>query len=245
MDHPTLASIRPTSDPAPTPLLEPIPVAAPPATGVVLAGGRSVRMGRDKAWVALAGRPLILWVLDALREVTTSQVIVARDDPAQLERLAELGLPVAVDRFESRGPLGGIHAGLVASPTDLAVVAACDLPLIRPALLSLLLAAVGDWQAAVPYAGETGPPERFEWTTARQAGLQPLVAAYRRSCIAPLERLLDGGPLPTTALISIVRTHVVYPDAWRAADADGRSFFNVNTPEDVLVATRMLAQPAP
>jgi molybdopterin-guanine dinucleotide biosynthesis protein A len=229
--------------PAPASLAERAAAVAEPVTGIVLAGGRSRRMGRDKAWVDLAGRPLIHWALDALREVTLRQVVVARDDPAQMERLAGLGVPLVVDRFESRGPLGGIHAGLGAISTDLAVVVACDMPLARPELLAFLAAAVGEWEAAVPYVGETAPPDPSSWATARQAGLQPLVAAYRRSCIEPLERLLDHGPLPTTVLISIVRTHVIYPDAWHAVDPDGRSFFNVNTPEDLVAAAQMLASP--
>lgn len=228
---------------APGPLAERAAAPREPVTGIVLAGGRSRRMGRDKAWVDLAGRPLIHWALDALREVTRRQVVVARDDEAQVDRLAGLGVPLVVDRFESRGPLGGIHAGLGACSTDLAVVVACDMPLARPEFLTFLAMAVGEWEAAVPFVGETGLLDPMRWSTARQAGLQPLVAAYRRSCLEPLERLLEHGPLPTTALISIVRTHILYPDAWHAVDPDGRSFFNVNTPEDLVVATQMLTGP--
>ena len=216
---------------------------AEPVTGIVLAGGRSRRMGgRDKGWIELSGRSLLRWVLDALETVTDGQVLVARD-AVQRERLEGLGLPVVVDRFEARGPLTGIQAGLDASPTDLALVVACDMPLVRPALLELLLAAIGPLHAAVPYIGEGEPPSRLVGATARDAGLQPLLAAYRRSCLPPLERLLRGGPLPTTALISVLKARVVAPDAWREADPDGRSFLNVNTAEDLVQAAQRLNGP--
>jgi len=227
----------------PMPAPEPAWVTGEPVTGIILAGGRSHRMGRDKAWAELAGRPLIAWVLDALRAVTDQQMVVARDE-AQVASLSGLGLPVAVDHFPARGPLTGIHAGLKASETDLAVVVACDLPLVRPALLTYLIGAIGTWHAAVPYMDEGELPASFRAAVpARQAGLQPLMAAYRRRCVAPLEKLLAAGAVPTTALIAIVRARVVPPAQWREVDPDGRSFFNVNTHEDLISAARILAQP--
>lgn len=219
---------------------EPALVLGEPVTGIILAGGRSKRMGREKAWVDLAGRPLVRWVLDALREVTDEQIIVARE----LGELATLGIPVVIDQFRRRGPLTGIHAGLKAGSTDLSLVVACDLPLVRPKLLGYLAGAVGTAPAAVPYASEGPPPSPGEYTTAREAGLQPLCAAYRQACIGPLELLMASGTFPTATLISIIHARVIPPEAWRAYDPDGRSFFNVNTPEDVIAAAQILSQPS-
>jgi molybdopterin-guanine dinucleotide biosynthesis protein A len=220
------------------PQLEPAPVLSEAVTGIILAGGRSARMGREKAWVDLAGRPLVRWVLDALREVTDEQVVVARE-PGEL---AALGIPVIIDQFGRRGPLTGIHAGLKAVSTDLNLVVACDLPLVRPGLLAFLARAVGPAAAAVPYAAEGPPPSPGEYTTAREAGLQPLCAAYRRRCIGPLERIMTAGSFPTATLVSVIHARVIPPEAWRPHDPDGHSFFNVNTPEDVIAAARILAQ---
>lgn len=232
----------------PTPALQRERGTEEPVTGILLAGGRSERMGRDKAWVELAGRPLVHWVLDALQAATDTQVIVAREGQENAGRLAALGLPLIVDHLPARGPLTGIHAGLRAIDTDLAIVVACDMPLVRPELLTYLAGAVGSWQAAVPYVGEGAPPAELATAgpagppTARSTGLQPLVAAYRRTCVEPLERLLAIGSLPTTALISVIRARIIHPQDWRRIDADGRSFLNVNTPEDLVAAARLLNQ---
>jgi molybdopterin-guanine dinucleotide biosynthesis protein A len=223
-----------------SPRLELIEIVDEPVTGIVLAGGPSTRMGQDKAWVKLAGRPLILWVLDALRAVSDGQLVVAREPG----RLDTFGVPIAVDRFQKRGPLTAIHAGLKEAPTDLCLVVACDLPLVRPALLAHLAAATGPLHAAVPYLGEGAIPREaggHPWTSGRDAGPQPLLAAYRRSAIPPLEKLLLGGNVPSTAVLSVLKTRIVRPEAWRTVDPEGRSFFNVNTHEDLIEAARILA----
>jgi molybdopterin-guanine dinucleotide biosynthesis protein A len=210
-----------------------------PVTGIVLAGGQSKRMGADKAWLPLAGRPLIEWVLSALRGVCQQQMVVGRE----VGRLGELGVPVVVDRMAIRSPLTGIHAGLKASSTDLNLVVACDVPLVRSELLSFLARAIGPTHAAVPYLAEGPPPLRSEATTAREAGLQPLCAAYRRSCIVQLEKLLLSGGYPTVALTSVVKARIVGPEEWSLFDPEGHSFFNINTPQDLLAAARIITSP--
>jgi molybdopterin-guanine dinucleotide biosynthesis protein A len=208
-----------------------------PVTGIVLAGGRSERMGRDKAWVELAGRPLVQWVLDALLQTTDLQMIVARE----VGKLDTLAVPVIEDRYEVRGPLTGIHAGLKAAETDLCVVVACDLPLVRPELLKLITDLIGLSHAVVPYVGEETLPSLDRTAPTRDAGLQPLLAGYRRACVDPLESLLRQGSFPTPALVSMLEARILKPVEWRRCDPDGRSFVNVNTPEDVDLAANIMA----
>lgn len=223
----------------PEALLEREKVADESVTGIVLAGGRSRRMGRDKAFIELAGRPLIQWVLDAVEAVSDKQLIVARD----ARGLEGFGPSVVTDQLPARGPLTGLHAGLKAAETDLCLVVACDLPLVRSDLLVLLRRAVGPMHAAIPYLGEGPIPEPGQFATAREAGLQPLLAAYRRRCIQPLEKLLLEGSMPTNALISMIKTRIVGPEEWGAVDPHGRSFFNVNAPDDLEEAIRLLNTP--
>ena len=220
------------------PEAQPMLVLDEPVTGIILAGGRSTRMLQEKAWVELNGRPLVRWVLDALRMATDEQIIVAR----HVGRFETLGVPVVIDKVATRSPLAGLHAGLKAVPTDLNVVVACDLPLVRPEMVALLARAVGPTHAAVPYVGVGAPPPPGQFTTAREAGLQPLCAAYRRSCLGPLEKLLSVGHIATAAIVSVVKARIVGPDEWRTVDPDGRSFFNVNTPEDVIAAAHILSR---
>lgn len=223
----------------PEPQVERLHVIDESVTGIVLVGGRSTRMGQDKAWVELAGRPLAMWVLDALRGVTDDQMVVARE----AGRLDTFGAPVVIDRFPARGPLSGIHAGLKAATSDLCLVVACDMPLARPTLLAHVAAAVGPAHAAVPYMGDCGLPDLTSGSsaTARDVGLQPLLAAYRRRCIQPLEKLLMSGSFPTSALISVLKARIIGPEEWRLADPDARSFYNINTYEDLIEAARLLA----
>jgi molybdopterin-guanine dinucleotide biosynthesis protein A len=166
-------------------------------------------------------------------------MVVARD----VGRLEELGVPVVIDRMGVRGPLTGIHAGLKASSTDLNLVVACDVPLVRSELLAFLARVIGPTHAAVPYLAEGPPPRRSEATTAREAGLQPLCAAYRRSCLVPLEKLLLAGGLPTAALTSVVKARIVGPEEWSTYDPEGHSFYNINTPQDLWAATQIITRP--
>lgn len=235
---------RPVAAPDATAVIDPaaapLRLGAEPATGVVLAGGRSRRMGVDKAFLALAGRPLLAWVLEALAAVTTYRVVVAHDDDA---RFLAFGVPVVVDRLPARGPLTGLHAGLTAAPTDLCLVVACDLPLVQSALLALLADAIGPALAAVPDAGPQALPAAGPSPDPGAGGLQPLLAAYRRGCVPAIERLLAGGPAPAQLLASAVPSVVVPPERWRPADPDGRSFLNVNTLSDLAAAAQRLNQP--
>lgn len=228
----------PSAAPTATPSVDPATIAlAEPVTGIVLAGGQSKRMGRDKAWMPVAGRPMIQWVLHAVAEVTQYQMIVSR----HIGQLNDLGVPVVEDRFPARGPLTGIHAGLKAAPTELCVVVACDLPMVRPELLRFLAAACGPFHAALPYVAEGAPPSPGDLVAAHEAGLQALCAAYRRACLAPLEKLLSTGSVAAVVVASVVKARIVPPEEWRTVDPDGRSFFNVNYAEDAHLAARLLS----
>lgn len=235
---------RPLAAPLPAsavdPAVQPLRIGTEPATGIVLAGGRSRRMGADKAFIALAGRPLVAWVLDALAAVTTHRVIVTHDDDPRFERF---GVPVVVDRLPARCPLSGLHAGLSAAPTDLCIVAACDLPLVQPALLALLAEAIGTALAAVPDAGPLPLPLAGPAGDVGAGGLQPLLAAYRRGCVPAIEQLLARGPAPASLLAGAVPSVIVPPARWQAADPDGRSFVNVNTLSDLAAAAQRLNRP--
>lgn len=238
--------MRTPPSPKPATSIEPAPLAErigdEPVTGIVLAGGRSRRMGTDKAFIELAGRPLIAWVLEALGAVSAHRVIVTHDADARFDAF---GVPVIVDHLPSRCPLTGLHAGLSAAPTDLCLAVACDLPLVQPALLALLADAIGNLLVAVPDAGATPLPGAGPASAMAAGGLQPLLAAYRRGCVPTIERLLENGPAPVTLLATAVPSVVVGPERWRTADPDGRSFLNVNTLTDLAAAAQRLNRLAP
>ncbi|HEY8393934.1 MAG TPA: molybdenum cofactor guanylyltransferase [Thermaerobacter sp.] len=158
-----------------------------PITGVILAGGHSRRMGRDKALLDLGGRPMIARVAEALGRVCAEVLVVDRDP----DRYAFLGLPVVLDRKPGFGALSGLHAGLLALPRPYGLFVACDMPFLQPALLRYLAglvtlparagAGAGDGQsdigqrpASIPGpAPEDGRSRRLEPQPAGEPGPGP------------------------------------------------------------------------
>ena len=196
-----------------------------PAAGFVLVGGRSRRLGADKALLTLGGQSLVLRAAERLRPVVGELVLVGSP-----QRYAHLGLPVLADRVVDRGPLAGIVAALAATGHDWNLVAACDLPFLETRFFEFLLQ-----QAAEKPASDALVP--------RVGGFwQPLAAAYHRRALPAFERVLASGTpkidlafpdLHVEALTDELLDRVAFPE---------RMFKNINTREDYEEALRELAR---
>jgi molybdopterin-guanine dinucleotide biosynthesis protein A len=181
-------------------------------TGLVLAGGASKRMGRNKAFLQLGGRPLIQIVVEQMTEVCREVIIVADD----LATYARFGVPVVVDRFRGVGVLGGLHAGLAAASYDLTLAVGCDMPFLKPRLLR----AFTSWA------------EGYDVTLLRHQGfLEPLHAAYRRTCLSPIEAAIRAGERRIVSFFPQVRVRTVTAEDVAPFDPHLESFRNLNTPE--------------
>ena len=187
-------------------------------SAAVMAGGKSRRMGQDKAWIELEGRPIVARVIDVLREVADEVLIVANDP-----RFAELGLRVVPDRFPEGGALGGIATGVGAAGHDRVLIAACDMPFLRADVWRLLIARAEDADAVVPKVGG-------EYET--------LHALYTKTCLGPMERALASGRMRVISFFPDVRVREVGEAELRVLDPDLRSLTNVNTPEELDRAAR-------
>jgi molybdopterin-guanine dinucleotide biosynthesis protein A len=183
-------------------------------TGLLLAGGRSRRMGTDKALVEFHGARLAERGLRILRSVCDDVVVASGDG----SRLASLGAPQVADAAPDSGPLGGIVAGLEAAATDLVAVVAVDMPFASAGVLRLLAGRWSGEDAAVPVT-DRGP--------------EPLHAVYARSAAPALRRLLESGVLAMNRVLELIDTLGVEEREWRAADPSGRFALNVNRPEDL------------
>src|SRR3982074_2032234 len=144
-------------------------------TAFILAGGKSTRMGTDKAFVTLNGRSLLERMLDVGRSVTADGRITG--DARKFSHFA----PTVEDVFQDCGPLGGIHAALRASPSELNLILAVDLPLVSTALLQYLITRA----QSAPGASATVPHAAGGW--------QPLCAVYRGVVAGPAPALLGSG----------------------------------------------------
>lgn len=185
-------------------------------SAAIMAGGRSKRMGQDKAWIELDGEPLIKRVADVLAQVA-DEVIVVANEP----RYASLGLRVVKDRYPNGGALGGIATGVGAAAHDTVLVAACDMPFLSPAVWRLLLARAGEADVVIPRIGG-------EYET--------LHALYTKACLPHMARALAEDRLRVIAFFDQVRVLAIDEPELRAVDPGLRSFTNVNTPEELASA---------
>jgi molybdenum cofactor guanylyltransferase len=180
---------------------------------IVLAGGQSSRMGREKGLVPLDGKPMIQWVLDAVHPLVSDIIIVAND-----AAYARFGYRVVGDDFSEIGPVGGLCTGLRNIRTDINFVLSCDIPLISTALLAHLLAKLGDETAI---AAQTKDRKH------------PLVSIYRRECLSDLvENVAVGQLRMDVALAAAGGCYYTFPGSMRNFDPD--TLRNFNTPEDIV-----------
>ncbi|MCX7839348.1 MAG: molybdenum cofactor guanylyltransferase [Anaerolineae bacterium] len=207
-----------------------------PVSGIVLAGGKSRRMGHDKAFLDLDGMPLVARVIERVRAVCDEVIIVANDTDAY----ARFGLRVVSDVYPGKGSLGGIYSGLLAAREEHALVVACDLPFLNAALLRYLISLAPQADVVIPRAhaprGSARYATRYEDLDVKESGLQATHALYSKRCLEPMRARLLANDLRIINFFDEVRVRVVEPDEVARFDSEGWSFFNVNTPEDWRVA---------
>ena len=185
-------------------------------SAAIMAGGKSRRMGQDKAWIELDGEPLIERVADVLGQVA-DEVIVVANEP----RYASLGLRVVKDQYPDGGALGGIATGVGAATHDTVLVAACDMPFLSADVWRMLLGHAGEADVVIPRVGG-------EYET--------LHALYTKACLPHMARALAENRLRVIAFFDQVRVLAIDEPELRAVDPDLRSFTNVNTPEELAEA---------
>jgi molybdopterin-guanine dinucleotide biosynthesis protein A len=198
-----------------------------PVSGVILTGGLSTRLGRDKASEVLLGRSLLQRVIDRLDGLVDEYVIVTAAGQALPGVEAMAPVSSVQDAYERVGPLGGIYSGLSAMRGARAVTVACDMPLLQPALLSELLRLAPGHDAVVP-VNEGGLPE-------------PLCAVYAKTCLPAIKQRIDAGAFKVTVFFESVDVLYVEPAAWWRFDPDGLSFLNVNREQDLRRAEALIA----
>ena len=197
---------------------------APDVATFILAGGKSTRMGADKAFVTLNGRTLLARALELARSVTADVRIVG--DAVKFGAFA----PVVEDVFPGCGPLAGIHAALRASSLELNLMLAVDLPFAPFALLQYLIAQARNAPGATVTVAHAG------------RGWQPLCAIYRREFADAAEKALRAGRYKIDALFDQVRMQVIREDELECAGFSSRMFHNVNTPEELVEAQGAVAR---
>ena len=195
-------------------------------TGVVLAGGRSSRMGgRDKAFAAVDGEPIAARTL-RLFCALFPQVVVATNRP---ERFHTLGAETVDDEFRGCGPLAGIHAAMRLAQYPHVFVAACDMPGLDPDVIRFLVGRIGDADVVVP-----------RW----QDDIEPLHAVYAVRLLPHIETALRSGRHAIRDLLPELRVDYVGENELGRFRGTARSMLNVNTPEELAAVGGRFAEDA-
>lgn len=183
-------------------------------SGIILAGGKNLRMGQNKAFLEVEGQRII----DRIRDIFVSlfdEVLLVTNSP--LDYL-DLNLRMVTDLYQEKGALGGVFTGLFHASYPQSFVAACDMPFLNRALIGHLIALSPGFDIVIPKTED---------------GWQPLHAVYSQKCLPFMEDLLLRGDLKIIDFFHRVKKREVLTDEILLFDPQLRSFLNINTPEDL------------
>jgi molybdenum cofactor guanylyltransferase len=178
-------------------------------TAVVLAGGRSARMGEDKSALPFGGETMLERIVRLVGTIADDVIVVARRD----QRIPP-GVIVVHDPVEDLGPLAGIAAGLAASHSDVNLVVACDMPLINPQVLQRLVSMIDDHDACVAVV---------------DGHASPLCGVYRSRIAPRAQAVLESGERRVMRLLELVKTKRVDGALFRDIDPELDSFVSCDT----------------
>jgi molybdopterin-guanine dinucleotide biosynthesis protein A len=187
------------------------------ASAIVVAGGRSSRMGRPKASLDFGGVPMLARIVSELKRRFAEIVVVAAPESEDLFQIDIPGIKTIRDETAFRGPSDAIRRGLDAVTNEIAFACSCDLPLLDAGVAAAIVAMLGDFDAVIPIVGEK---------------LQPLHAAYRKRCADALAALATRGESRLIAIADAVNTRRISENDLLDLDPELRSFFNLNTLDD-------------
>lgn len=183
-------------------------------TGIVLAGGKSSRFGRNKAFIQVDGEPIIERILKVFEQLFDSSLVVT-NTPLEYQYL---DVEIVTDIIPGMGALGGIYTGLLSISASHAFVVACDMPFLNPDLIRFIIRQSGNFDVVVPKT---------------PSGYENLHALYSVSCIPTIERFLSREERQIYSFFPMVRIKELLPEDIKPYDPEGLSFVNINTPEDI------------
>ena len=186
-------------------------------TGIILAGGRANRMGGlNKAFIEVGGQRLIDRTLRVYRSLF-QEIIISTNSP--LEYL-EFDAQIVTDIYRGKGPLGGIHAGLLHASGEHVFVSACDMPYLSEKFIGYMLEQTGDHDLVVPVTAN---------------GFESLHAIYSKKCLPVIESQIERSELKVSLLFRKFKTREIHGKEILRFDAEGRLFANLNRPGDLNV----------
>ncbi|MGZ3494007.1 MAG: molybdenum cofactor guanylyltransferase [Thermodesulfobacteriota bacterium] len=186
-------------------------------TAIILAGGNSIRMGQNKAFVPIDGVPIITRIHTLLTELFDEVIIITN----QNDLFKNLDSRIYADLLPDKGALGGLYTGVFFSSFDYSFCVACDMPFIKRSLVQFLIRNTDNADAVVPRTSD---------------GLQPLHAIYSKGCLDAMRRVIDQGKYKIIDFYNLVKVKILEESDFLYLDPLKESFMNVNTPEELRFA---------
>ncbi|MDA8234633.1 MAG: molybdenum cofactor guanylyltransferase [Clostridia bacterium] len=193
------------------------------AGAIILSGGRNTRMGTNKAFLQISRVTFVERIINELKKAV-EEIIVVTNDP---DAYAHLSARTVTDIIPHKGPLSGIHAGLVNSGHYYNLVVACDMPFFNGKLGRLMLDLAEGYDAVVPQVGDY---------------LEPLYAVYSKNCIKPIEDSLTQDIRKVTSLLPQIKVRYLGSDVVGRFLSGQNAFYNVNTPDDLDLAKKIAGE---
>lgn len=183
-------------------------------SGIILAGGKSSRFGRDKCLYEYKGKPLVMHSLDIMKRVVESaQLILSTNNP---DAYSGFGIRIISDIHRNCGPLGGLHSALTNSPADYIAVIPCDTPFVHPGLYDFLLKNSEGYDAVIPTHGKYA---------------EPMCGLYRKSCLGNLDKAIMSRRLKILDALSTLQVNFADPSGEEFYTAG--MFHNINRISDI------------
>jgi molybdopterin-guanine dinucleotide biosynthesis protein A len=188
-------------------------------TGIILSGGKSLRMGQNKAFIEIEGVPIVNRISTLFKELFQEVIIVTNEK----ELFKDLDLKIYTDILPNKGALGGLYTGIYFSKFNYSFCVACDMPFINKSLVHYLAKKMAGEDVIVPRTID---------------GLQPLHALYSKNCLHPIKAVIDQGKYKIMDFYSMVKVRIVEEDEFISIDPSKGSFINVNTPDELITILR-------
>jgi molybdopterin-guanine dinucleotide biosynthesis protein A len=187
-------------------------------TGIILSGGKSVRMGRDKAFIEIDGIPIIQRIYDIFQKIFTEIIIVTN----QKEFYSGFKAKIVSDLIINNGALGGLYTGLFFSSNPYSFCVACDMPFLKESMIQYLIKQANEYDVIVPRTED---------------GLQPLHAVYSKNCLESIKNIIGIGKYKITDFYPLVKTKIIEESEFISLDINlnlmRESFVNINTPGEL------------
>ena len=183
-------------------------------TGIILSGGKSLRMGENKAFIEIEGIPIINRIYTLFKELFQEIIIVTN----QAERFLNFKAKIVDDIIPNRGVLAGLYTGLFFSSHLYSFCVACDMPFLNESVIKYLIQKTDDFDVIVPKTKD---------------GLQPLHAIYSKNCLEPIKRTIEQRKYKILDFFPRVKIKMVEEYEFYSLDPTMESFINVNTPEEL------------